>query len=143
MDFWKMIFRLVLKLEIRYIQLQYLQGFWFVLEEFFKITFLHGEIFEFPLFFFCLKMILFNANGKATVWHTPIIIVLVLFWDTNKFTIYISNCKMIKKSPYICEYCIVVEHHEIENHILLCPLHIVMKNSQIQYNTMLPNNIIV
>jgi hypothetical protein len=99
MDFWKMIFRLVLKLEIRYIQLQYLQGFWFVLEEFFKITFLHGEIFEFPLFFFCLKMILFNANGKATVWHTPIIIVIVLFWDTNKFTIYISNCKVIKKKP--------------------------------------------
>jgi hypothetical protein len=27
---------------------------------------LYGEIFEFPLFFFCLK-ILFNVNGKATV----------------------------------------------------------------------------
>jgi hypothetical protein len=31
---------------------------------------LHGEIFEFPWFFFCLKM-LFNVNGKATVWHIP------------------------------------------------------------------------
>jgi hypothetical protein len=45
--------------------------------------------------------------------------------------------------PYICEYCTVVEHHEIENHIILFPLYIVMKNSRIQYNTMLPNNIIV
>jgi len=43
--------------------------------------------------------------------------------------------------PYICEYCTVVKHHEIENHILLFPLYIVMKNSWIQYNTMLPNNI--
>ncbi len=35
-------------------------------EDFWKIIFLYGEIFEFPLFFFCLK-ILFNVNGKATV----------------------------------------------------------------------------
>ncbi len=28
-----------------------------------KIISLHGEIFEFPQFFFCLK-ILFNVNGK-------------------------------------------------------------------------------
>jgi hypothetical protein len=28
--------------------------------------FLHGEIFEFSSFFFCLK-ILFNVNGKATL----------------------------------------------------------------------------
>jgi hypothetical protein len=26
----------------------YLEGFWFVLEEFLKIIFFHGEIFEFP-----------------------------------------------------------------------------------------------
>jgi hypothetical protein len=31
-----------------------------------KIIFLHGEIFEFPSFFFCIK-ILFNVNGKVTV----------------------------------------------------------------------------
>jgi hypothetical protein len=36
---------------------------------------LHGEIFEFPKFFFCLK-ILFNVNGKATVGHTPCLIKL-------------------------------------------------------------------
>jgi hypothetical protein len=26
----------------------YLEGFWFLLEDFLKIIFLHGEIFEFP-----------------------------------------------------------------------------------------------
>jgi hypothetical protein len=31
-----------------------------------KIKFLHGEIFEVPQFFFCLKM-LFTVNGKAMV----------------------------------------------------------------------------
>ncbi len=29
-------------------ELEYLEGFWFLLEEFLKIIFLHGEIFEFP-----------------------------------------------------------------------------------------------
>ncbi len=38
--FEKMIFWLVLKLEIRYI---YFEGFWFLLEDFGKIIFLHGE----------------------------------------------------------------------------------------------------
>jgi hypothetical protein len=42
----------------------------FFYEDFWKIIFLYGEIVEFLLFFFCLK-ILFNVNGKATVWHTP------------------------------------------------------------------------
>jgi hypothetical protein len=40
-----MIFLLVLKLVI---ELQYLEGFWFLLEDFLKIIFLHGEIFELP-----------------------------------------------------------------------------------------------
>jgi len=42
------------------------------LEDFFlKIIFLHGEIFEFSEFFFCLQ-ILCNVNGKGTtVCHTP------------------------------------------------------------------------
>jgi hypothetical protein len=48
------------------IELQYLEGFWFVLEDFLEIIFLHGEAFEFPSFFFYLT-ILFNVNGKATV----------------------------------------------------------------------------
>jgi hypothetical protein len=37
-----MIFWLVLRLVL------HLEGFWFLLEEFLKIRFLHGEIFEFP-----------------------------------------------------------------------------------------------
>ncbi len=42
-----------------------MKDFWFLLEEFLKIILLHGEIFEFPYFFFCLK-VLFHVNGKAT-----------------------------------------------------------------------------
>jgi hypothetical protein len=37
----------------------------FVFEDY---IFLHGEVFEFSWFFFCLK-ILFNVNGKATEWY--------------------------------------------------------------------------
>jgi hypothetical protein len=44
--FWKMIFWLVLKLKVD-TELYYLEGFWFFLEDLFKIIFLHGEIFEF------------------------------------------------------------------------------------------------
>ncbi len=44
MTFW-----LVLKLEISYNRVViYLEGFWFLLEDFLKIKFLLGEIFEFP-----------------------------------------------------------------------------------------------
>jgi len=46
--FEKMIFWLVLKLEISYRVIIYLEGFWFCLEDFLKIIFLPGEIFEFP-----------------------------------------------------------------------------------------------
>jgi hypothetical protein len=42
-----MLFWLVLKLEISYRVINLLEGFWFLLEHFFKIMFLHGEIFEF------------------------------------------------------------------------------------------------
>jgi hypothetical protein len=51
-------------------ELWYVEGFWFLLEGFLKIIFLHGEVLEFPWFFFCLKILL-NVDGKATVWHTP------------------------------------------------------------------------
>jgi hypothetical protein len=69
-DIWKMIFLLVLKLGISYkVKLS-----WRILVSFrrifLKIIFLHGEIFEFPSFFFCLNT-LFNVNCKTTVWHTP------------------------------------------------------------------------
>jgi hypothetical protein len=42
-----MIFWLVLKLEISYRDVISLEGFWFLLEDFLKKIFLHGEIFEF------------------------------------------------------------------------------------------------
>ncbi len=42
------IFWLVLKLEISYKSYNILKDFGFVLEDFLKIIFLHGEIFEFP-----------------------------------------------------------------------------------------------
>ncbi len=41
-----MIVWLVLKLEISYRVVIYLEGIWFLLEEFLKIIFLHGEIFD-------------------------------------------------------------------------------------------------
>ncbi len=56
----------MLKLEISYEVIIYLEGFCFFLEDFKKIKLLHGEIFKFPKFFFCFK-ILFNVNGKAMV----------------------------------------------------------------------------
>jgi hypothetical protein len=43
-----MIFWLVLKLEISYRVIINLVGFWFLLEDFLKIKFWDGEIFEFP-----------------------------------------------------------------------------------------------
>jgi hypothetical protein len=43
-----MIFWLVMKLEISYRVIIYLEGFWFLLEDFLKNTFLHGETFELP-----------------------------------------------------------------------------------------------
>jgi len=43
-----MIFWLVLKLEISYYRvIIYVEGFWFLLEDYLRIIFLHGEIFEF------------------------------------------------------------------------------------------------
>ncbi len=41
-------FGLVLKHEISYRVIVYLEGFWFFFEDFLKITFWVGEIFEFP-----------------------------------------------------------------------------------------------
>jgi hypothetical protein len=68
-DFGKMIFWLVLKLEINYRVIIFWRV-WVSFRGFLKIIFMPGEIFEIPLFVFCLK-ILFYANGNATVWHTP------------------------------------------------------------------------
>jgi len=43
-----MIFWLVLRLEIPYRVILFWKDFGFLLEDFLKIIFLHGEIFEFP-----------------------------------------------------------------------------------------------
>jgi hypothetical protein len=43
-----MIFWLVLKLGLVLVIELYLEGFWFLLEDFLKIIFLHADIFEFP-----------------------------------------------------------------------------------------------
>jgi hypothetical protein len=43
-----MIFWLVSKFEISFKVVEELEGFWFLLEDFLKSIFLHGEIFEFP-----------------------------------------------------------------------------------------------
>jgi hypothetical protein len=42
-----------------------LKGFWFLLEDFWKIICLHGAIFEFP-YFLCIKILL-NMNSQANV----------------------------------------------------------------------------
>jgi hypothetical protein len=65
-----MIFCLVLKLEISYIVINISKDFDFIfLENFLKIILMHGEIFEFPYFFFCLK-ILFSC--KMARLHTQL-----------------------------------------------------------------------
>jgi hypothetical protein len=46
-DFWKMIFGLCWNLRL-VIELYYLERAWFLLKDFLKIIFFHGEIFEFP-----------------------------------------------------------------------------------------------
>ncbi len=55
----------MLKLEISYRVIIYLEGFWFLVEDFLKIIFLHGEIFEvFIILLLCLKIPL-NVNYVA------------------------------------------------------------------------------
>ncbi len=49
-----------------------MKDFYFVLEDFLKIIFLHGRIFEFSSFFFCLY-ILSIVNGKAVQCDTPLV----------------------------------------------------------------------
>jgi hypothetical protein len=73
-----MIFWFVLKLEMSYRSYNnILKDFLFLLEDFLKIIFLHGERFEFPQFFFCLK-ILFNIIGKGnSVMHPLFLLILV------------------------------------------------------------------
>ncbi len=57
----------MLRFEISYRVIIYLEGFWFLLEKFLKIIFLHGEIVEFShKSSFALRS-LFHVNGKAMV----------------------------------------------------------------------------
>jgi hypothetical protein len=71
------------------LELCYLEGFWFLFRGIFfqRLSFWHGEIFEFSSFFFCRK-ILFNVKWqKATVWHTPCFFILRNWnrkWDKSK-----------------------------------------------------------
>jgi len=46
--FERQYFGLCQNLRLVIIELHNLEGFWFLLEKFSKIIFLHGEIFEFP-----------------------------------------------------------------------------------------------
>jgi len=72
-----MIFWLVLKLEISYrviISWRILVSFRGIFEDY---IFAWWNIWVFIILFFCLK-ILFNVNGKATVWHTPHVIYLCI-----------------------------------------------------------------
>ncbi len=75
-DFWKMIFWLVfIKLEISYRVmiswriLVYFRGF------FWRLYFCMVKYLNFHNSSFALRYLLFNVNGKATVWHTPCFIV--------------------------------------------------------------------
>jgi hypothetical protein len=68
-DFLKIIFLLVLRLEISYRVMIYWKILVFFRGFFLKIIFLYGEIWNFHNSSFTLK-IFFNVNGKAIVWHT-------------------------------------------------------------------------
>ncbi len=66
-----------------------MKDFGFFWEDFLKIIFLHGEIFEFSYFFFCLKMLL-KVNGKVTVWHTPCCLLFIpLHYDPPRLYMHI------------------------------------------------------
>jgi hypothetical protein len=54
------------------IELSYLEGFSFLLEDFWKIVFLHGEIFEFSEFFFCINK-LFNVKWQGHTGTHPLV----------------------------------------------------------------------
>jgi hypothetical protein len=73
--FWKyLIFWLVLKLEISYNRvIIYLEGFWFLLQDFFFKDYIFAWwniIWVFIILLFALRYF-FNVNGKATMWNTP------------------------------------------------------------------------
>jgi len=76
------IFWLVLKLEISYrVMISWRILVSFGLEEFFEdYIFCMVKCLSFHNSCFCLQ-ILFNVNGKATVWHTP----LFIYFDTPSF----------------------------------------------------------
>ncbi len=87
------------------IELWSLEGFWFSFRGFFwRLGIVsHGEIFEFPSFSFCLKM-LFNLNGKAMLWHTHCFFFFAMsqFWlahhSQKKFKMKICSLPKIQCS---------------------------------------------
>ncbi len=81
---------------------------------FLKITFLHGEIFEFPSFFFRIK-ILFNIIGKATVCVTHPLLFLHKRSTCRGFST-IKNFLQLLKVITICGG-LKVHHYKIYNNI--------------------------
>jgi hypothetical protein len=81
-----MIFWLVLKLEISYYRsvIIYVEGFWFLLEDFFEdYIFAMVKYLNFHNSSFALRY-LFNVNGKATVWDTPCFVCLFVTARSSK-----------------------------------------------------------
>ncbi len=54
-----------INLRLVIIELKYLEGFWFLLQDFLKVIFVHGEIFEFPWFFFCWYFLMQMARPQC------------------------------------------------------------------------------
>jgi len=52
------------------IELSYLEGFWFLIEDVFEDYIFAFENIWVSTILFCLEILL-NVNGKATMWHTP------------------------------------------------------------------------
>ncbi len=92
-DFWKMIFWLVLKLEISYrvmiswrILVSFRGFFW-------RLYFRMGKYLNFHNSSSCLQ-ILFNVNGKATMWHTPCY-----------YFLFSYMCEQRPNFLYTCSWC--------------------------------------
>jgi hypothetical protein len=75
--------------------------------------FLDGEIFEFPKFFFLLKVLL-NLNGKAIVCHTPPCFFLLTPWMANfdhAFAIYFNSFFNINFfCPWLYAWYLICHH---------------------------------
>ncbi len=107
-DFWKMIFWLVLKLEITYRVMRS----WSILVSFrgffWRLYFCMVKHLNFHNSSFALRYILFNINDKPTVWHTQPLVGLMDGWTQmnegkpQNTKITLLNCttqQLFKNSP--------------------------------------------